>query len=266
MTLTFDGIVLPDLDGTLTFGAGPVQSGAAQTLGGYFDQQGNARRPLKLPAPLALRGVVPCIGTTWQAQIEAYYGLVGRVARLALDAPERWCRAALTQIENNLSTETFGYRVLSFTFERLSAWYGVQYSGDVPLQTIMPGPGGITPWAALRNYGQLPVNNILLTLAVTTPLTALRCTLWRNTPVERTGHEFEYLGTLPAGGTLVIDTGSWGVLNNGVDDFDNLRRTANHAQEDLLSLDPNGMLHILEFDATGGAGMTLDVQFTELWM
>lgn len=268
LAAVFNGVTLPALNGQIGFGTGQALSGIVPTLDGHYDAYGSTRRPLKFPVPLPLRGFVTRDGS-FQATLDSYRDLVGQYGQLYVtmeDATQRWCWASLLQVDDNISTDNINHRELVFTLERQSVWYGTAHAGDVVLQYVMPGPSGQVPWANLYNYGQLPVRDVVLALTVGEDLTAVRMTLWRATAVERTGHEFEYLGTVAAGKTLQIDTGTWQVLNDGADDFGNFHRTENHTQEELLELDPDGVMMLLEFTVTGGGAMTLDVQFDERWI
>lgn len=268
LTATFLGVTLPDLNAQVSFGSGSALSGIVPTLGGHYDSYGSTRRPVKFPVPLTLRGVV-VRDASYQATLDSYRGMVGQYGQFYAtmeDATQRWCWATLLQVDDNVSPENINHRELAFTFERQSVWHGTAHAGDVPLQYVMPGPSGQTPWANLYNYGQLPVRDVILALTVGAELTSVKFTWWRATAVERTGHEWEYVGTVAAGKTLTIDTSLWQVLNDGADDFGNFHRTSNHTQEELLELDPAGLMLLLEFTVVGGGSMTLDVTFDELWI
>jgi len=266
---TFDGLALPTALHQAAL-AVAATSGMVRTLDGRgFDAHGAAVAGVTFPYPLAYSCLATAAtGAEMLAVLDALRGKVGVSGVLGLtlaDASERWCTARLLALSFDASAVHRLHVPVSLTFEVASFWFGATHSGALTLQA---GGGTVDYYATLECGGNVPVRDAVLTLtAGAAPITAATIALVQLSGMELTPVcEWEYTATIAAGASLVVDTGTWRVLNAGVDDYDHLHRTANHVSEYLFELQPNGATNIVALSLDGGGTPTLALAFTEQWI
>jgi len=114
----------------------------------------------------------------------------------------------------------------------------------------------------VTNGGHVTVEDCTITVtAAGTAITALQI----ERVVDATTYEdLNYAGSIAAGQSLVIDTGSWSVENNAVDDYDNFSLGAGHKNDAWLRL-LSGDNSIKVTKTGGSAASTITVEFYDGW-
>ncbi len=264
--ITFGGVTLPLNVPTTPVGTAPSRTaGVALPDGGYFDALGSsvpaARRwPHPLPYQATLVADTAAALETALFALEALCGsrLATLTRQLANGTTTQTCTARLLQVEANRKWQHHYHLPVTLHFEQVGPWY------STTAQTVVATLSTSPKTQALANAGTAPVTAVTISTAVMsgTPIT--------NLLIARAGYtEIEYYGTIaaaaPPGKVLVIDTGAWSVVNDGVEDYDHFRRTANHKEVAWLRIPAASSITVTITRTGGGASDTVTFGYYEAW-
>lgn len=240
--------------------------------GGAYDALGSGRsrgKPININHTAAVVGA----GTTAvQTLLDGLKGMVGKRDRLYRRLPDgslEWITARLVTVAGQRKIDNINYLDLNLAWQSGEYyWHGLhhgpdwvldagyyldaglafdQASGDVTIP--LPASGSVT----VNNGGNYPVRNAIITIySGGVAITGLTIILSGATSLT-------FAGTLASGKYLVIDTGKYSVLNDGVDNFTNLTRQAGHVIAEWLCLEPGN--NTVALTRTGGDGSS-SITFT----
>ena len=194
--------------------------------------------------------------------VDGLRALIGQHDRLWVKtraAEDRWAYARLTGIDYDHRYNYPTYQPLTLSFAVLGVWNGTGHGGSWNLDAgylfdnglwLDAGDGTFTldgspKSCSVTNSGNITCRNpgitvtagsVALTRVVVT-CTAQSC-------------ELEWNGSLAPSTSLLIDCGAWSVYNDGIDAYDELQLTANHASDDWLTLAPGA--NTISVEKTGG--------------
>jgi len=245
-------------------------------LGG-FDPNGSERATGK-PQTLVKRCEINDTDrTSFQTALDEARALIGTreklYAQTAGELEIRWVWARLASIGIQRSARNVNFQELIFSFNIPAAyWNGRGYADwtldDTPqiyldtgyyLDTgnwegdLVSSPDTFT----ITNGGNRAVTNVILAIiAGSSNITFATVTIG--------GAALEWTGTLLAGNTLLIDSGSMRVLNNGADAYSGLVRGSGHSIDDWLRIEPGD--NEMEISWTGGGtGSNWTMNFWDGW-
>jgi hypothetical protein len=195
---------------------------------------------------------------------EALRGTADILYRRRADTTMEWCQARLVQVDGSRGAENLLHQDFSLTWQMISdSWYSHIHDGGWLLDagyyldaglyldsadftfTLDASPKSCT----VTNGGNVLVENCVITVTcgVTAAITALT--------IERavggvTQEKWAWAGTIATSKALVIDVGTWSVLNDGVDAFA-ITLDATHKSDVWLKLLPGA--NTITVTLTGGS-------------
>lgn len=226
----------------------PARSAVITTMAGIYDADEDEDAAFALPHSVSYTALVlPDTLDEWREAIDELRALVGKRGRLYRRAENnqeiQWALCRLMAEPSVRETRDRRWLNVTFDFLQLSPWRG-HYHVDWLLDDGEFLDEGLyldddATWTythpltvELNNGGNGRVTDAILTItAGGVAITAAN--------IAKAGEtDIDYTGTVAAGDTLTIDTGSWSVLNDGVDAYNDLELGGDHAVGEWLRLDP----------------------------
>jgi hypothetical protein len=251
----FGGVSLPGYNRESGLDTAPPLDGFVGTVLGGYDGYGTDEAPASTPYTLTARAILSEETDAGQrAAIDGLRALArtrGQLVRQADDdSSEQWATARLEAMIHRRITGVNGYQVLEFTWLVESQWHGAEGTLSVSL--------GSSPYAfAVENPGNRTVTDAILTItAGDAPITSVNIT-------TTNGTDLVWAGTLAATKQLVINCGSKGITNDGVNAYGGFSYGVAHSIDDWLRI--AGSMDISITYIGGGAGPTVGIEFYEGW-
>ncbi len=243
----FGTTALPARLQTQDVGAGPAYSGLVQLPGGgAYDALGAERSKRKAHTIKVSGAVLGDTAADLNAATAALNALIGERGALYRTpdggtANSQWLTARLVDVQCVRDIRMRTHAELTLLFEVQGAvWHGAANNDTITLSS-----GTVS--AEINNAGNEVCRHIIITVtAQTSAITALT--------IENleTGHvsNIKYSGTIAAGKSLIINTGTWGVVNDGTADYAHLTRESGHTTPEWLRLMPGD--NTIRVTRTGG--------------
>jgi hypothetical protein len=272
----FGSITLPTYNTTRTLSPVAAQLAFIQTASGTFDSDGSGRNRQNLPHPLRYQADVNestvANSRTLLDSLRASVGIRGTLYRRALDDSSiHTCTARLSAMpyEGQLRDRAVK-RTITLEFQQLSRWRGqprgvgwhfdegiIFDDGHVFDQTPPIALNTTPKTIVVTNGGNLPVRDVQI--VITSQVTAIDVIT-----LKAPGIDINWSSHVVPGTSVVIDAGSWSILNNGVDAYSGLTLGANHNLENWLEFPP-GVTNLIVTRDVGSATCTCAVIFYDGW-
>jgi hypothetical protein len=271
----FGSVVLPVYNNSYTLSPIPAQLVLVQTTTGAFDNDGEGRNRPILPLPLSYKAVVTeTVYNSNRAILDTLRAAVGTRTKLYRraddDSTVHYCTARLSSMPHERPYSMRGYFEITLDFQQLTVWTGTIHgvgwvfdSGilldtartldETPPVTLNTNPKTIT----VSNGGNLPITDIQFTIvagSATITSVQLNGGLW----------VLKWIGSLPAGGTLIIDAGASMVLKNGGNDYNAFTLDAGHALDRWAMLQP-GNTSVVVTLVGGSTNSTISIIYNDGW-
>lgn len=219
---SFAGVTLPQAEFNTDISPGQARTNNITGGGSGYDGWGSDDAPVRYPFAVQHRGVVVASTlATMRSTIDDLRALIGRQAplyRRALDDNTiHWAWARLINVQEQRQPLQMFAQPLTFRFDVWSQWHGTHHDTSTTLDT---SPKDIV----YANSGNAPVTDFIITV------TAGSADITLLTVSKPYGSvSWYYDATIAAGESLVFNTASWSVLNDGDADIAHLHRNAVHA-------------------------------------
>lgn len=278
----FGTITLPVFNNEYTLSPVPAQMSVVETTAGGYDNDGGGRNRQALPFAINYSGIISedTDGLN-RTRLDALRGAVGTRALLYRRAADNetvhTCTARLVSAPMTWPYTQRGWFEVDLNFMQLTPWRGAFHEPEWYLDTGVLLDDGheldesvAVVWdtavkqVATVNAGNLPVNDVTLTMtAGGTAITSILITVYDGTTGEIYA-QLQWLGTLAAGKSLVIDSGAFSILNDGVSNYGNLALTASHKVDHWLQVRPGTQgLALVRFG--GNASSTFYLNYRDGW-
>jgi hypothetical protein len=255
----FGANTLPGYDYEWTAGTPEtVQAIVAGVGGAAFDAYGFGSAPAVLPFTVSYKcAAVSATASLMRTTLDLWRSLRGQQLKLYRtaedDASEHWAWARLAQViaSNSPANEKMLWQPLELVFQIMSSWYGAAQDETFTLDSSPKS-------CALTNGGNVNVTDAVLTVtAGSAPITALTLTIG-------TSCNWTYDGTIAVGEALVVDSGSFSVLNDGANAYADFELGAGHAVLEWIRLAPGETTVSLAI--TGGStDSTAQFEYSDTW-
>lgn len=251
---TFVATTLPTARPRPNVGTGAVRSDAILLPSGtIFDPTGSAqkRRGLYTIAyPCMIKETSAANAHTAYQALRALIGVYGKLYRKLYDASTQWLYCRLLDVGATREPDHLFTQPLTLLFEtRQEVWHGAlnqdSYAFDAsPLSK------------EINNAGDATQRDMTITISAEGSAITLL-----GIDNDESGHvsDFHFTGSIAAGESLIIDTGAWTVLNEGVDAWDDIAFQGTHAIEGFLWFMKGN--NTITFHRTGGdntSGIQID--------
>lgn len=272
-TYTFPRYAVTD-----NFGRGVSSANLIRTAAGAFDPFGYDQvvsRDYQITRRMEL---VESTDTALQTALDELRALRGKKDRLMVrtyDDEVRWAWARCIQVDYNRTERNWNFQPVQITFELLTThWNGDGHTADgwllddglyldIGLYLDDSNSEAMTsdPYTfTVTNGGNKDVTNSIITItAAGTNITAVNI---KNDTNDLT--DITWTGTLAVGNSLVINTGTFAITNNGADAYSGLTINSGHAMGHWLKLDTGA--NDLIIDRTGGSNAsTVGINYWDGW-
>ena len=278
----FGAITLPVGNNEYTLSPAPARMAVVETTSGGYDNDGNGRSKQALPFAINYTGIVSedTDGLN-RTRLDALRGAVGTRAllyrRAADDDTVQTCIARLVSAPMTWPYTQRGWFETEFNFMQLTPWRGAWHESEWFLDEGVRLDDGreldeAPPIAwdpavkstTTTNAGNLPINDAVLTMtAGGSAISSILITLYDYATAEIRS-QLQWMGSLAAGRSLVIDSGAFSILNDGTSNYGNLTLTTNHKADHWLEVLPgtNGLV-IVRFG--GDATSTFSFNYRDGW-
>ena len=244
------------------------------TVAGAFDADGAGRSAQRFPHTLTYQAIVD--EATLAAQrtaLDALRAAVGTRAYLYRraddDAAVQRALCRLVAMPHDRQFEHQGYLPIRLEFRQLTAWQGQATSWtlddgelfddglDLDSSDYYAAISSSPSSQAVTNGGNLPVSSVVITINAGAGALA-------NPIITAPNMDLRWAGLIPAGQSLVIDSGALSVLLNGADAYSGLYFGGTHTIENWIELAAGASVVALTVGGTlTGASWSID--FREAW-
>lgn len=264
----FDSLAIPTRLGSSGYheiSSGEASSPLLELPGGnVFDPWGTGQaphKPTRLTASVILveasAAAVKTTYDTWLAKV----GKRGTLIRLGEDAgaTHQSCTARLLNVQCQRRYDYRSWLPVTLEFETLTwPWTGAAIDSTVTLDAAHQAPNTNT----IANAGNATVSDVTITITVPnggTPITTASVILGSPTLAH-----WHFTGTIAANTSLIIDTGSRSVLNNGANAYASFALQSDHTYSDWFRLAAGNNTLIVTLTG-GGVNSTIRIQANDGW-
>lgn len=242
---TFISTTLPTARPRPDVGTGPVRSGAILLPSGtIYDPSGEAQKRRGLYTveyPCMVKKSTEAAAHTAYQALRALIGQYGKLYRKLYDDSTQTLYCRLVDVRAERIPDHLFNQPLTLVWEtRQEVWHGALNTDSSDFTTpVVP---------EINNAGDAIQRDVTITItAAGTDITVVGISN------AETGHisDFHFTGTIAVGKSLIIDTGAWSVLNDGVDAWDDFAFQATHAIDSIIRF-KNGN-NTITLHRTGGS-------------
>ena len=264
----FGSTTLPIYEPKDAIGTAQARPGLVRTTGGFFAAVGSETLDADSKRVHIRRQIVedtPADLITTYYALRALRGVRDKLYRRRDDEAVEWAYAWLVECEGTREAKNITVLNVELTFELLSTqWYGAEHNAGWTFDSgeyfdtglyfdsqdfLFTLSDSIPITMTVTNGGNDTVRNEIVT--VTAGAAAITNLVIKRKVGGVTYEHLVYAGTISAGQALVIDCGADSVKNNGVGDYANFSRGANHQTNWLLQLLAGD--NSIEVTITGGS-------------
>lgn len=278
MSYTFDrfgSITLPTYNREISMAPVGAAELIVSTIAGAFDADGTGRSGQRFPHTLTVEVIVSEADSGDQrAALDALRAAVGTRAYLYRTADDdgtthkTLCRLVGMRQERSYEQRR-AYQPIRLEFRQLGPWQGqatswtlddgellddgLDFDSSDYYSVISTSPDS----QAVTNGGNLPATSVVITINAGSGALG-------NPIITAPGMDLRWAGLIPAGQSLIIDSGALSVLLNGADAYSGLYFGGTHTIENWIELAPGASVVTLTIGGTlTGASWSID--FREAW-
>lgn len=273
---SFIDTILPVGNPTTDISPIRARTNVIQTMAGAYDPDAGNDTADELPHQITYRALSDGNNyAQWRAAEDAFRALVGKRGRLWRraedDSTVQWALCRLIALPGQRGTRDILWKEDTFEFQQIAPWRGRDHrewildDGEfldtgLYLNEVVTYTYSHPMTLVINNGGNARVTDAIITItAGSVPITATR--------IIKSGQtDMQFAGTIAAGQSLVIDTGSYSVLNNGNNGYGQFNLLVGHLINEWLRLEPGDNTLEINLTATDYTSPpTISVVFMDAW-